>query len=174
MTNIPATRTTSCERTAGVGDPRCRWDSPEPMRPYALSLSWVRVVGVPRLQWDSPEPMHHQPYMSEWGGSSAGALTHECQDRTWGGASPEPRGGGRARTRTASVGTDVRQPGTAIHVLNSHGPGSGGTVPLPQTLLAPQCAQPLYSPVGAVTHGLAVGEVTERMGGRRHLSFSLW
>ena len=65
------------------------------------------------------------------------------------------------------MGMGDRQPGTAIYVLNSHGPGSGGTVPLPQTLLAPQFALPLYSPAGAVTHGRAVGEVASTWGGVR-------
>ena len=71
-------------------------------------------------------------------------------------ASRCPRGGGQhgMRLHQPSWVRGLRRPGTAIHVLNSHSPGPGGTVPDLRTLLAPQFAQPLYSPAGAVTHGL--------------------
>ena len=63
----------------------------------------------------------------------------------------------------------LRRPGTAIHVLNSHSPEPGGTVPLPQVLNLN--LHRLISPAGAVTHGRAVGEHHwTYMGGRRNLS----
>ena len=124
----------------------------------SCSLCGRRVCRVARWRCYSPSPcVHAHIHVSECGGSSAGALTHRSRDRTRGVVSiPEAQGRGPSRDETliALVGTRVRRPGTAINVLNSHSPGSGGTVPLPQTLLAPQFAQPLYSPSGAVTHGL--------------------
>ena len=71
------------ERTAGVGDPRCRWDSPEPMRPYAHSLELLRAAGHDRLRFVSHAPMSTTNNMSEFGGPRAGALAHKYQDRTW-------------------------------------------------------------------------------------------
>ena len=109
--------------------------------------------------------------MSEPGGSNPAGLSRSFRGRTRRVPSPEPQGRGASRAAMIrSVGTDLRRPGTAINVLNSQYPEPGGTVPLPQAVLAPQFAQPLYSPAGAVTHGLAVGEVTGRVGRDRHSS----
>ena len=140
---------------------RMRCDLPSPCVHAPTHLCERRVCGAARMRCDPPSPCAHTHiHVSIHGGSSAGTLTHGCPDRTGRGASPGGPGEGTSRVRTSkrpwvwATASRVR-----LSILNSHSPWPGGTVPLPQAILAPQFASPLYSPAGAVTHGRAVGEV---------------
>ena len=106
------------------------------------------------------------------GDSNPGGLSRGFRDRARRVPSPEPQGRGASRAPLfRSVGTDLRRPGTAIHVLNSQYPEPGGTAPRPQ--VHSLNLHRLISPAGAVTHGRAVGEEHwTSMGGRCNL-FSL-
>ena len=174
MTNVPATRTTTCERTAGGADGLVTDPSPNPCvhtHTHSHKCGWR----VWMLAGDGPTsrahaPMHAQQHMSEPGGSNPGGLSRSFRDGTRRVPSPEPQGRGASRALIfRSVGTDLRRPGTAINILDSQYPEPGGTAPRPQVLSLN--LHRLISPAGAVTHGRAVGEKHRRsMGGRRYLS----
>ena len=76
--------------------------------------------------------VHMRIHVSEPGGSNPGGLSRSFRDgtRSVPNRCRSPGGvGSRIDVYLPSWLRGLRQPSTAIHVLNSHSPGPGGTVP---------------------------------------------